>query len=138
MTTVCREGAFSRSTSEQVRGTLSLLRYYQRVLREMPEGQAAAVPGRENRGLTMDRTGARRRYDRLMTEAILSKTGSLAPINHRGQPYRKWSQDYQASLYRDCHAVRDHSRIRLRVYRLETAAARRRFAHILADRREDF
>ena len=43
---------------------------------------------------------------------------------------RKWGTDYQASLARDCCAVRAHATTRLRVHRLETPDVRRRFGHI--------
>ena len=54
----------------------------------------------------------------------INARGGVAPVG------RKLGTDYQASLARDCWAVRAHATTRLRVHRLETPDVRRRFAHI--------
>lgn len=48
---------------------------------------------------------------------------------------RKWGDDYQTHLYRDSRRLRDIAN-RIRVYQFESAEARARFSHLLADRSE--
>jgi hypothetical protein len=134
---VCRAGAFYEATREQVRGTLSLLRYYRRAIEELPEGRKVRVPGRDNWGHYMDSLEAATRLYKMQAEAILRKAGSLPPLNHRGKPCRKWDAMEQTRMVRDCYRVRDRVTRRVRVYQFETAEVRRRFGHLLSRYDED-
>jgi len=62
-------------------------------------------------------------------KALLNRINSRGGIVERG---RKFSQIYQASLYRDCQNVRAILTMHLRVYQFETKEVRQRFSHLLA------
>jgi len=54
-----------------------------------------------------------------------------APLNHRGQPCRRWSNDYRRWLTQDANDLRAIAQ-RVRVYQFRTDIVRRRLAHLLS------
>lgn len=60
-------------------------------------------------------------------------------INVRGKvdmSGRRWDADYQTNLYRDQHALHDKLQRRIIVCQWLTDIVRKRFEHLLTDRRE--
>src|ERR1700675_3984625 len=75
-------------------------------------------------GDSLDAAGFQREFVTALHSRINSK-GNLP------QNSRKFGQEYQTSLRRDCYRVRDMAR-RIRVYQLETPEMRTRFGHKVA------
>jgi hypothetical protein len=122
-------------TREQVRGTLGLLRYYDRFL---ADGAATCYAPEDFLGCgrggcrdVMTRPQAARRLAFLIHSAI-NRKGGLP--ERRG---RKDDPDYRAALARDCRRVRDRVNRRVIVRQFETAEVCRRFGHLLTGREDD-
>jgi hypothetical protein len=111
-------------TREQVRATVKLLNYYRRFL----ASNCLRCVNTEDRDFPerMDKEQTRRRVAFLINTAINRKAGIPDRIG------RKQSTDYQASLYRDCRAVRDRINRRVIVRQFETAEIRQRYSHLLS------
>jgi hypothetical protein len=122
-------------TLAEVKGTLSMLRYYRAFLRSDPRkyGECAriTVGVRSARdalflGQTMDRDETRRWLGYIVNMAINRKAG----IPDEGR--RKRDPDYQIRLRRDCAYIRNWLNHRMRFYSLETPEMRKRYGHLVA------
>ena len=117
-------------TKQQIRGTITILRYYRTFLAQMEYNECLDPEGPRYAAKRMTREDAAERLGFLVNVAINRKAG-IPDV-----PGRKHETDYQTRLARDCRAVRDIVTRRLRVYQFETAEVRERFGHLLA-RRDD-
>lgn len=98
-----------------------ILAFYRRA-REITE--AGGTVRLERFGREYDADGWRRQFRAALDRRINLKAG----------PYptgRKWDDDYQRNLERDCRAIRDKVRRRVALHQLVTSELRRRFGHLI-------
>jgi len=107
-------------TREQVRATLSLLRYYKRFLASEEHDRCQSP---EQWGIYYTKDQARHRVDFLINNAINRKAGIP------DETYDE--QEFRHRLMRDAGRLRDIHR-RIRVYQFETEIVRSRFGHLLS------
>jgi hypothetical protein len=109
-------------THEQIKGTLTLLRWYRAFVNS--DYQEARILGEW--GMYMNREEARRRLMHMLDVAI-NRRGRLPEKRGRKDDY-----DYQIHPRRDRDRLRQiHSRIIVRQF--ETVEVRSRFAHLLSE-----
>jgi hypothetical protein len=113
--------AGAMTTLGRVRGTIRLLRY----LRLFLSSECTRAKHPSQWGDTLTKPEARRLLSILIHVAISRKAG-IPDV-----ACRKQESDYQASLWRDCYAVRDRVNRRVIVRRFETAEIRRRYGHLI-------
>jgi|SRR5882724_8626194 len=90
-------------------------------------------------GVYLDRSQFEHGAWKALHARINMRVPQTIPSDKWGRPsWRKLSDDYQASLWRDSRQVRAITTQRLRVYSFDTPEARKRFSHLLADRRDDY
>jgi hypothetical protein len=109
-------------THEQIRGTLTLLRWYRAFING--DYEKARIPGEW--GMYMNREEAKRRL-MYMLEVAINRRGRLPEKRGCKDDY-----DYQIRLRRDQDRLRQiHHRVIVRQF--ETAEVRSRFAHLLSE-----
>jgi hypothetical protein len=110
-------------TGHEIRATICLLRYYRGFLAS--DCSVAIDPEDRWRDSTLTKDQARPRLAFLLHTAINRKAGIPDVAG------RKQEADYRASLWRDCHRVRDRVNRRVIVRQFETREVRARFGHLL-------
>jgi hypothetical protein len=108
-------------TTQQIRATVRLLRYYRAFL-DSGETLCRDIEGGYG---TMSHHQVKRRLPFLLHVAINRRAG-IPDV-----ACRKQESDYQVGLYRDSWRLRDIAR-RVRVYQFESQEVRRRCAHLLS------